>query len=338
MTLAVLYKLLAIFFTVTLGWFAGRMRWLGQAVGGTDPGRMLGNAAYFIFVPALLFRTTARLDVAAMPWATVAAFFVPALAMLLAVYALARWRGRSAVTAGGDLDAAERAAAAPAARAIAVIFGNSVQVGIPVAAALFGERGLGLHIALVSLHALVLLSVLTLLAELDLAHVRARHAGGAGLWRTLSGTVRNTVIHPVVLPVLAGLVWNATGWPLPGALDETLQLLGTAVAPLCLVLIGVSLAYTSVAGAIGSAVAITLLKLLALPALVLGVAHWGFGLAGLPLQVTVMMAALPTGSNALIFAQRYRSHEAEATTAIVLSTFGFVASAPLWLALSGRFG
>ncbi|WP_088284634.1 AEC family transporter [Ideonella sp. A 288] len=336
MSLIVFHKLLAIFATVAIGWFAGRMRWLGQAGEGTDPARTMGHAAFFIFVPALLFRTTARLDLGAMPWATVVAFFVPVMCTMLAVYAVQRWR-RPALP-GANLEAGERAAAAPSSRAIAAVFGNSVQVGIPVAAALFGEAGLGIHIALVSLHALVLLSVLTALVELDVARARALHEPTASLWRTLGTTARNTIIHPVVLPVLAGLAWNATGWALPGALDETLQLLGTAVAPLCLVLIGMSLAYSHVGGALGGALAISGLKLLLLPALVLAVAHWGFGLAGLPLQVAVMMAALPTGSNALIFAQRYRSQEAETTTAIVLSTLGFVLTAPLWLAVLARLG
>ena len=334
MSLIVLNKLLAIFCTVALGWVAGRLRWLGEPAGGIDPARLLGHAAFYIFVPALLFRTTARLDVAGLPWATVVAFFVPVVGMLLAVYGTARWRRRGAVAA--DLDAGERAAAAPAVQAITVVFGNSVQVGIPMAAALFGEAGLGIHIALVSLHALVLLTVLTVLVELDLARARAQHEATASLLRTLRQTLRNTLIHPVMLPVLAGLVWQATGWPLPGVLDETLQLLGTAVAPLCLVLIGITLAYTAgktVAVAARAALGLSLLKLLGLPALVLAVAHWGFGLSGLPLQVVVLMAALPCGSNALIFAQRYRSQEAETTTAIVLSTLGFVLTAPLWLAL-----
>ena len=77
---------------------------------------------------------------------------------------------------------------------------------------------------------------------------------------------------------------------------------------------------------------------LALPALVLVVAKAGFGLTGLPLQVAVMMAALPTGSNALIFAQRYRSQEALATTTIILSTLTFVLTAPLWLAVLAWVG
>ena len=33
------------------------------------------------------------------------------------------------------------------------------------------------------------------------------------------------------------------------------------------------------------------------------------------------MGALPVGANALIFAQRYETHEAESATAIVISTF-----------------
>ena len=79
-------------------------------------------------------------------------------------------------------------------RAITASFGNAVQVGIPLAAALYGEAGLALHITLVSLHALILLTVLTALVELDLARAARRTtAGGPRLLRTLATTVRNTV-------------------------------------------------------------------------------------------------------------------------------------------------
>jgi predicted permease len=304
------------------------MRWLGKPEAGVDPARVLGNAAFYIFVPALLFRTTARLDFAAMPWRTVIAFFVPVLLLLLGVYL---WQRRHA--AAGAIPVA-----APSARAISASFGNSVQLGIPLAAALFGEAGLGIHIALVSLHALVLLSVLTTLAELDLARARARHEDPARFGATLRQTVRNTIIHPVVLPVLAGMAWNATGRPIPAVLDETLQVLGSGVVPLCLVLIGISLAYYGVAGHVRGAVVQSVLKLLVLPALVLGVAHWGFGLVGLPLAVVVTMASLPVGSNALIFSQRYEAMEGEATAAIVFSTFAFAFTAPVWLAVLGHVG
>jgi predicted permease len=217
---------------------------------------------------------------------------------------------------------------------MSAVFGNSVQLGIPMAAALFGEAGLAIHISLVSLHALLLLTLMTVLVELDLA----RASGPREFAATLRSTVRNTVVHPVVLPVLGGLAWNLTGVGLHPVVDETLATLGSAVVPICLVLIGMTLAYYGLQGRARSAAGLAGLKLLALPALVLAVAHWGFGLGGIPLSVVVLMAALPSGSNALIFAQRYATLQSEATATIVISTVAFVGSASLWLGVLAWLG
>jgi malonate transporter and related proteins len=320
MSALVFLKLLAIFVIVAIGWMVGKLRWLDAAGNTGDPARTLANAAYYIFVPALLFRTTARIDFKTMPWGTLVAIFVPMVAMQFAVYV---WQRRG-------LHRGTLPPAGPSVRAISAVFGNSVQVGIPMAAALFGEAGLAIHLAIVSLHALVLLTLATTLVELDIA--RQSHAD-THLAATLLATARNTIIHPVVLPVLIGMAWNVLGLPLPAAADEILQTLGQAVVPLCLVLIGMSLAYYGVQGAMKTALGLSVLKLLVLPTLVLGVAHWGFHLNGMPLAVVVMMAALPIGSNALIFAQRYHALEAETTAATVFSTLAFVLTAPLWLAV-----
>lgn len=320
MTAAVFLKLFAIMVVVAIGWVAGRLRWLSDK----DPARTLSNAAFFIFVPALLFRTTARVRFSTLPWGTLAAFFVPVLALMILVYAWQRRSGRSAALP----------AAAPAVRAISAVFGNTLQIGVPMVTALFGEAGLAVHITIISLHALTLLTVLTALVETDLARALRRQDGShAQLLHTVGKTARNTIVHPVVLPVLAGLLWNALCPPLPAMVDEILFTLSQAVVPLCLVLIGMSLAYYGVRGAARGAVAICVLKLLVLPALVLAIGHWGMGLEGTPLAVVVMAAALPVGSNALIFSQRYETLEAETTAAIVFSTLAFVFTAPLWLAL-----
>jgi hypothetical protein len=249
------------------------------------------------------------------------------VALALAVYVWQRARG-----------AAQRhGAAAPAVRALSASFGNSVQLGIPLAAALFGEAGLAIHIPLVSLHALFMLSLATALAEIDQARAPVPGRPPSSLGATMIATVRNTVIHPVVLPVLAGLAWNATGLGLNAVVDETLALLGSAVVPICLVLIGLSLAYYGVQGHLRGAMGLSLVKLAVQPALVLLVAQWAFGLSGVPLAVVVMMAALPVGSNPLIFAQRYATLPAETTAAIVFSTIAFVATAAAWLALLARW-
>ena len=331
MTTAIAFKLLAILATVALGWLAGRLNWLASAgVDRVAAARVLSDVAFMVFVPALLFRTTVRLDLASLPVPLLAAFFVPMTLLLLAVHAVVAVRRARPATRGLP--------AAPATRAVAATFANSVQLGIPMAAALFGEAGLALHIALVSLHALVLLSTATALAELALAREQARQGGARSLARTLGLTVRQMVVHPVVLPILAGLAWNLTGLGLHPVLDEVLALLASAVVPLCLVLIGLSLAAYGLKAHWRGALGLVVLKLLVAPALVLLAGRFVFGLDGLPLAVIVMLAALPVGSNALIFAQRYRVLEAEATAAIVVSTVAFAGTAAGWLTLLGALG
>ena len=315
----VFVKLLAIFAVVAIGWGAAKSGKLGAEEGP----RVLSAAAFYVFVPALLFRTTARIDFHRLDIRVVVAFFAPTLALVTVVYTALRLRARAGA-----------AAAEPSVRAITSSFGNAVQIGIPLAAALFGEAGLALHLTVVGLHSLTLLTVLTTLVELDLARAHPGAGdGSARLVRTLATTVRNTVIHPVVLPVLAGLAWNLSGLALPGLVDEILATLGQAVVPVCLVLIGVSLAHYGVRGALRSATLLAALKLAVHPLAVFLFARFALGLEGVPLAIVVMLAALPVGSNALIFAQRYRTLPGETSTAIVVSTLAFVVTAPLWLAI-----
>ena len=340
MTLDVAYKLAAIFATVALGWLAGVRGWLappaprgasraqraehaqGRAGSSATATQVLSDLAFTLFVPALLFRTMVRQDFAQMPWHTLGAYFLPALAYMAAVYVWQRSR------------AGEQAPATAASLTVAATYGNAVQLGIPLSAALFGEVGLALHLALVSLHGLLMLTLATVLAELDISRAEPR----GSLLATVRTTARNAVMHPVTLPVLAGMAWNLTGWGLHPALDQALAALGAAVVPVCLVLIGLNLAQYGVRAHLHGAATLSVLKLLVLPAWVFAVAHGVFGLDGTPLAVVVMMGALPVGSNALIFAQRYRVLQAEATAAIVVSTGCFMASAALWLAVLAWWG
>lgn len=326
-------KLVAIFAVVGLGWIAGRTRLLG----GSDATRTVSNVAFYVFTPALLFRTTARIDLGTMPWSVIAAYFGPVMALLLIVYGWRRTR-------------AHQAAAEPAVRAISTTFGNTVQIGIPVVTALFGEAGLKLHVAVISLHALTLLTVPTVLAELDLTRVARATEPPApdpagieppgieppGVLAAVVGTARRTVLHPVVLPVLAGLAWNLVGLPVSGPLDATLATLAQAVVPVCLVLIGMSLALYGLAGIAAGAAALSVGKLLVQPAAVFAAAHWGAGLHGTALGTVVLCAALPIGSNALLFAQRYETLEAETTAAVVASTLAFTVTGPAWVLLASQ--
>ncbi|MCO1656517.1 AEC family transporter [Pseudonocardia humida] len=311
MSTVIIARLAAIFAVVAVGYGCGRTRMFA----GERSLRLLTDLAFFVFTPALLFRLTASIDLTALPWVVIGVYFGPTVALLLAVYAVQRVRVRAE-------------AAGPSVRAITATFGNTVQLGIPIVLGLFGDPGLAVHVPITSLHAVILLTVLTVLVETDLSQ-----RGGAdrpGVVGTALLTARRTVVHPVVLPVLLGLVVNVVGLPIPGPVDEVLGLLGQAVVPLCLVLIGLSLAHYGVRGVAGPVVWLSVGKLVVHPALVLGVGY-AAGLRGLALTVVVLCAALPTGSNAQLFAQRYEAREVETTAALMASTLAFAATGPAWL-------
>lgn len=298
----VLVKLVAIFAVIALGWLAGRFRVVpAQAAG------VLGQVTFNLFTPALLFRTTARISVTALPWRMLAAYFVPTALLLVAVHL---WQRR-------------RVPEGPV-RALAVTFSNTVQLGVPVVTAVFGAAGLALLVGIISLQSLVLLTTATVLTEAGLSDGRA-----GAFWRT----VRRSLLHPVVTPILLGLAYHATGWRIPGSVDDVLVLLGGAVVPLSLVTIGLTLCLYGTKGNVRPAAVIATAKLLLHPALVLFSAYVLGGLRGLPLHVAVVCAALPTGSNVLLFASRYETLQAEATAAIVASTTAFLVTGTIWLLL-----
>jgi len=247
---------------------------------------------------------------------------VPVQVLLFALYGLHRARQRHRPSPLPAL---------PTVRTITSIFGNTAQVGIPVVTALYGPEGLGLYVTVMGLHGLTLLSTLTILVEMDLARSLVRDARAPSIAAMALTTLRNTIVHPVVLPLIVGWTWNLSGLPIPRVVADVLELLSLGVVPVSLVVIGLSLAYYGLAPRLAPSLVFVATKLVIQPAFVLLVAHWGFGLSGLALSIVVLMGGLPVGANALIFAQRYDTHAAESATAIVMSTFCYAVTLPAWL-------
>ena len=73
-------------------------------------------------------------------------------------------------------------------------------------------------LTLVSLHSLMLLTGATVVLELAVAHEKTRRPAqrtGARSPRTVGRALRNAIIHPVPLPIMAGLLFAQTGWTMP---------------------------------------------------------------------------------------------------------------------------
>ncbi|MFZ5566528.1 MAG: AEC family transporter [Pseudomonadota bacterium] len=297
---------------VILGYVAGRLRWIR-----VESSKDLSNLVFLVLTPALMFRTMGKVDVKELEALPLLTYF----ATVLLLFALMLfWQGfnrRAAVLA------------------LATTFSNTVMIGIALVSLAYGEAGLVILLSLISLHALVLLTAGTVILELAVA--REASGGGQGvkaMLRTVLGAVRNAVIHPVPLPIIAGLLYAQTGWVIPEVVDKPLQWLGNAFGPLALLLVGVTLAGTSVGPHLRGALGLTLVKNLLMPALVAGLGLL-MGLSSLALVVMVVTAALPMGANVFLFSQRYAVAEELVTASIIVSNVAALLSVPLAMALVG---
>jgi hypothetical protein len=293
----VVSALLPVVLLIFIGWVSGRAGLVrGESV------RDLSNLVFLVLTQALLFRTMASSHVEALDFRPVMQYFGVAAGLFFIMLLVHGGNSRASVMA------------------LAGIFSNTLMIGVPLVGLAYGQAGQVLLFTLISLHALILLSMATLVLELQVAHERVQQgARPRPIWRTVALAIKNAVIHPVPLPILAGMAWSLTGWGLHPVVDKPLALLGNAFGPVALVLVGVTLSMTPVGRQWKTALRLSLVKTVVHPALMAAVG-WLLGLRGLPLGVMVLAAALPIGANVFLFSQRYRKEEDMITAAVAVST------------------
>jgi predicted permease len=296
----VISSLLPVVLLIAAGYLAGKRGWIGgKSV------KDLSNLIFMLLAPALLFRSMSTVHVEQLSLRPVAAYF---LAAGLIFTATMLWRGFNRTAA---------------VLALANTYSNTVMIGIALVGLAYGPEGMVVLLTLISLHSLVLLTSATVVLELAVAHENAALSGGRQDRKAMLGTVgralRNAIIHPVPLPIIAGLLFAQTGWTLPAAIDTPIRLLGDAFSPVALAMVGVTLALTPVGQHWRGALVQALFKNVVHPMLTLGLG-WILGLRGLPLAVMVVAAALPIGANVFLFSQRYKVAEELVTASVVVST------------------
>lgn len=312
----VLSALIPVMLLIAIGYVAGLARWIRA-----ESIKDLSNLVFMVLTPALLFRTMSTVHIEQLDFKPVAIYFVAAGILFSAMLV---WHGgvtrRSTVLA------------------LAATFSNTLAIGAPLVSLAYGELGLVTLFTLISVHALVLLTMATVI--LELAVVREEKTSGALVERhmmlTVLGAVRNGIFHPVPLPIIVGLLFAQTGLVLPVVVEKPLLLLGNAFGPLALLLAGVTLAKVRVGVHLRGALGLTMAKNLVFPALV-AVLGLVLGLSGLPLTIMVVAASLPIGANVFMFSQRYQVAEDLVTASVAVSTGMALLTVSFVMALTALF-
>lgn len=306
--------LIPVVLLIAVGFLAGRRRWVGAAAV-----KDLSSLVFMVLAPALLFRTMATQQNPQVDFKALAIYFGVALVVYFGVIAALGFSRRSAVLA------------------LAATFSNTVMIGVPLVGLAYGEAGLFILFTLISLHALVLLTLATIVLEFAVAReqaVQGQPVTRAAMVATVLNAVRNAVIHPVPLPIIMGLLFAQTGLQMPDVIDRPLQLLGNSFAPLALVMVGVTMAASPAGNQLRGAFMVALVKNMAHPAL-MAAAGWALGLRGVPLAVMVIAASLPIGANVFLFSQRYQVAQQLVTASVAVSTGLGIVSVSIVMLLLG---
>ena len=309
----VLSALLPVVTLIVVGLLLGRTGWVTPAWV-----QRLSTVSFMVLTPVVLFRAMCQVHLEQLDLRPASAYIA---ALVLVFGAMLWWRGLNRVSV---------------VLALAVTYSNAVMIGIPLVQFAWGDAGLVTLLTLIPIHSLVLLTVATVVLEFALAREHlARSPDVAGhLLRVTGRALRKALIHPVPLPILAGLLFAQTGLVLPPVLDQPMRWVGMAFGPLALVLVGIALAGSAVGAQLRFALQLATIKNFAVPVLAAALG-WALGVRGVALAVLVTTAALPIGANVFIFSQRYGVAQPLITASVAVSTLLALVSVSLVLMAAG---
>ena len=192
------------------------------------------------------------------------------------------------------------------------IFGNTGNLGIPLALFAFGQPGLE--------RAVVLLAVSAVLSFTF------------GIWLVAGrGSFLKILKEPMIGATLLGALFLWQGWETPRFLTNTLDLAGQMAIPMMLITLGVAVGRLS-PGRVSVAIVLSVIKLVVCAAIA-----WGIGLAfnldDVSFGVLVLQIATPVAVTAYLLAEKYGADSQSVAGFVVVSTLISVAGLPLLLGL-----
>ncbi len=190
-------------------------------------------------------------------------------------------------------------------------FGNTGNLGLPVALFAFGNEGLQLAVVVFAIMALLSFTI--------------------GLWAVAGGgSVMAAAKEPLVGATVAGGLVLFAGWQVPVWAANALDLVGQMAIPLMLITLGVAISGLR-PRALLPALGLSLVKLAGCTVAALTAAAW-FGLSHTATAVLVLQLSTPVAVTSYMLAEKYGARSGEVAGLVVVSTLVSVAAIPAILA------
>jgi len=191
-----------------------------------------------------------------------------------------------------------------------LIFGNTGNIGLPLAFFAFGNEGLS--------YAVVVFAVMAILSFT------------LGIWMVAgAGSFGKVLKEPMVAGTLLGALFLWQGWKTPQVITNALELTGQMAIPLMLITLGVAIARLKVT-AMTKAVAMSAFKAAVCVAAAWAVAEW-FALPPVASAVLIVQVATPVAVTSYMIAEKYEADSETVAGLVVVSTLMSVITLPLIL-------
>ena len=192
-----------------------------------------------------------------------------------------------------------------------MIFGNTGNLGLPLAMFAFGEAGFG--------YAVVVFALMGI------------YSFTFGIWLVSGGGSPLKVLkEPMVGATLLGGLFMMQGWQTPMWLTNTLELIGQMAIPLMLITLGVAVARLTPTN-VARAVVLSLVKFLICAGLALA-AGLVFQLSHVALAILILQVSTPVAVTSYLLAEKYGADAGEVAGLVVVSTVLSVVTIPITLA------
>lgn len=304
---AILNVAAPVFAVILVGYLAGRARLLGE-----EATTALNAFVSLFALPLLFFGTLARTPVRSVLNPPLLLAFALIVLMTFGIGMLSTHIVRSRENQPPRL-------AAMSLQGVASSWGNVAYMGIPLCLSAFGDAGLAPAMLAVIVPSVVAMVLGVLLIELEIA-------AGHGPFDTFLRAAWKVLRNPLPLSIIAGLLVSVLGIDLPVPVGKWVDLLAAAAAPCALFSIGLFLCDKSLAdgpllgGSLVEAGLATLIKLLLQPLFAAIALPWFVDPQSTGARVVLLMAALPTGTNAFVLAKQFDISVEQNSTAVLLST------------------
>jgi predicted permease len=192
-----------------------------------------------------------------------------------------------------------------------VTFGNTGNLGLPVAYFAFGQAGLDLAVLVFAVAIFLSFSF--------------------GIWAVAGGSSLSAAFkEPLFWGTVLGMLFFATGWSVPEWIGNSLDLTGQIAIPLMLITLGVAMSRLKPA-ALGQALWLSPVKLAICASVSLAVGLW-FSLPPVALGVLMLQVSTPVAVTSYLLAAKFNARADEVAGLVTISTIMSVVAIPVLLA------